>query len=714
MSTATRHKNIETIKNFSRYLESRGAKSFLPDITDRVDLPSVTPDFDLDSLKFEISLDGQGYELKDVFDAVVPTEQTPYIFIIQGDDFFAKIYDQSEFPKDWLPRSEAAPTEGIFFRFQSFKKKEFNEIIWTRESVITFNFKLSSITSLDKIPSIIDETKTYLTALVKNTKLKIQLNQSKYKLVSLGGRFVVQDFKLDPNIFYAYVTNDPVAQKYLFFDEYYKTDLFKLSKEIHTIHTKKYISVYFDLLETKGELVSSPQQSRRIYGVIEANPLTSVKLTITSDGPNTNVRILNVSSLKNITTISKYFVGLINALKYKRTDIINRYKKVGLVLPVNQIQSSEKSLKKTRRLNALKEIDSKLFDAGYARKCQAPLNQPIGIVGSDNVDRYLADHQQYIGSKQGPFKVKYSYGAAAPDKVEGDTWYVCVPPQDSANPKIFPYLLKAKKDANGKGLLDLDPNRPFVPCCSIENTKLKKWNEKKEEKETLVPFLAITQPDKILRENIKGYVPLALKEAWNDTNNIYLRYGVKKGPRSFIRCLSVALKDDIENIQTKLEDEIKTCRTQEAFGYSSDQLVDIVRDNDYIDPTLFLGIVQTILNIQIFLYAVSKKYPKGDIARPRTAFAYLTPLKTYTQSVVVVVQQNIQFPQCELIIRKDTNQALFNQDDPLITRCNAIESRSSQVVKVAEDESPGSLRSLPSAEPEILVDTYSSPVKCPS
>ena len=89
MSTATRHKNIETIKNFSRYLESRGAKSFLPDITDRVDLPSVTPDFDLDSLKFEISLDGQGYELKDVFDAVVPTEQTPYIFIIQGDDFFA-------------------------------------------------------------------------------------------------------------------------------------------------------------------------------------------------------------------------------------------------------------------------------------------------------------------------------------------------------------------------------------------------------------------------------------------------------------------------------------------------------------------------------------------------------------------------------------------------------------------------------------------------
>ena len=51
----------------------------------------MAPDFDLDSLKFEISLDGQGYELKDVFNNVVPNEQTPYIFLIQGGNFFAKI-----------------------------------------------------------------------------------------------------------------------------------------------------------------------------------------------------------------------------------------------------------------------------------------------------------------------------------------------------------------------------------------------------------------------------------------------------------------------------------------------------------------------------------------------------------------------------------------------------------------------------------------------
>ena len=714
MSTATRQKNIETIINFSRYLEAHGSKSFLPDITDKVDLPSVAPDFDLDILKFEISLDGQGYELKDVFNNVVPNEQTPYIFLIQGGNFFAKIYEQSEFPKEWLHPS--TKTEGIFFRLQTSKEKDFNEIIWSREFVITFNFKLSNITSLDKIPNLVNENKTYLTTLIKNTKLEIQLKNSQYKLVSLGGRFVVPDFKLEPKIFSAYVTNDSVAQKYLFFDEYQKTDGFNITKTINTIHTKKYISVFFDLLEP-GKLVSSTQQSRRTYSAIDANPLTAVKLTITSDGPNTNVRILNVSSLKNITTVSKYFVGLINTLKYKRNGIINRYKKVGLDLPVARIQSPEKFPKKIRRLDELKKIDPMLFGSGYSRKCQSPLNQPIGIVGNDNVDRYLTEHKQYFGTKKGDFKVKYSYGATTADDVRGDTWYVCVPPQDPSNPKIFPYLLEAKHDATGKGLLDLDPNRPFVPCCSIENTKLKKWGEGKEGKEEKKKegSVAITQPDKTLRENIKGYIPLALKEAWNDTDDIYLRLGVKKDPNSFIRCLSLALKDNLVNIQTKLADGIKTCRTQETFGYSTDQLEVSIRDNKFIDPTLFLGVAQTTLNIQIFLYVVSKKYPKGDIARPRTAFAYLTPLETYTHSVVIVIQQNIQPPQCELIIRKDTNQTVFNQDDPLVGICNTIQSRSSQVVKVAEDESPGSLRSPPpGGEPEILVDNYDDPVKCPS
>ena len=242
---------------------------------------------------------------------------------------------------------------------------------------------------------------------------------------------------------------------------------------------------------------------------------------------------------------------------------------------------------------------------------------------------------------------------------------------------------------------------------------MEKWKKGKPEEEKREPssVLSIIQPDKTLRENIKGYIPLEFKEAWNDSDDIYLRRGVKKKMNSFIRCLSVALKDDLINIQTKLADGIKTRRTQETFGYSTSQLEDIVQNNKYIDPTLFLGIAQTTLNIQIFLYEVTKNYPKGDIARPRTAFAYLPPLETYTQSVIIVIQQNVQPPQCELIIRKDTNQAVFNRSDPIFTRCDAIRTRSSQVVKVAEDVRPEPLRPLLSPDPPDFKE-FGPPVKC--
>ena len=376
-------------------------------------------------------------------------------------------------------------------------------------------------------------------------------------------------------------------------------------------------------------------------------------------------------------------------------------------MPVTRIQKTAPAPKKTRRLDELKKIDPKLFGRGYSRKCQATLNQPIGIVGSDNVDRYLAEHKQYLGSTPETFKVKYSYGASSAVDVIGDTWYVCVPPQDPSTPKIYPYLLEAKHDATGSGLLDLDPDRPFVPCCSTESKKLDKWKKgSPEEKEEPASALSVIQPDKILRENIKGYIPLEFKEAWNDTDDVYLRRGVKKEMNSFVRCLSAALKEDLINIQTK------TRRTQETFGYSTSQLEDIVRNDGYIDPTLFLGIAQTALNIQIFLYEVTKNYPKGDIARPRTAFAYLPPLETYTQSVIIVIQKNVQPPQCELIIRKDTNQAVFNRSDPIFTRCDAIRTRSSQVVKVAEDVRPGGRRPLPSQPRPPDFKEFGSPVKC--
>ena len=687
----TRSKNIRTLNEFNRYLKTQKLNNFLSDIKKEIlakqlVLPNINEisAFSLECLKFELSLDEKSYELKDVFNNIVPDEKIPYVYLIQDNEFFAKIYQKSVFSEDWLKMEDQSPQnkEKICFKIQTPNKpKEKNFIYWS-ESKVLFNFKLSEITSLKNIYSLMETFKTWLTNLVKNTKLVSKLKSSKPKIVFLGGRFTISNFTLNPEIFSEYVTNDPVAQKYLFFDEYQKKEQFEFNK-INTILTKPNITVFFDILEPKGTLISYGMSPKRSYIDTEKNPLTSVKLTIIPDNEkkNINIRISKMYSIDNITIVLQHLVALTERFKNQKESIINKYKEVDLVLPFPIFSTKpSKPSKPPSRLNNLKTFDPQLFGNNYARFCQIN-NHPIGLRGnSDEIDKYLNDHSTYLQDKNPPFKLNYSYGAQTSADVKDDKWYVCVPPRPMST-NIYPYLIEAKHKANQKGLLDYDKKRPFVPCCGMSNTKLKNWlsESKTEKKETI---LSPIQPDKILKKGAKGKLPLAIQNAWNDEDNSYIRIGVEKTPKSFFLCLSLALNEEVSVIQNKIIEGIKTDCTQETFGYTSSQLEKIIK-TEYINPKLFLGIAQNVMNVQIFLYAVTKKFSKGDIVYPRTAFAYLTPLESFNRSIVIVIQEDINIPQCELIIRTGKKeQKVFLPDDSLVTTCKNIVIRSSRVFRV--------------------------------
>ena len=667
----TRLKNKKTLREYAQYLTDNHYENFLLESKEeQLILSNIenVPMFTLKKLTFELTFDEPSSDLNDVFNHVVPDEKIPYICYTQGDEFFAKIYEKAVFYEEWLKMKEKpSPNKEVFFRIQS---NEENFICWNNEKV-TFSFELSEITTLGSIDLIMEKIKTELIHCVRNAKLAEQLKGSVPKIVYLGGRFTLS-FTLEPAIFSAYVTNDPIAQKYLFFDEYQKFQPYeiKTTKNVNTILTKKYIIVFFDILEPKGTLISWEKVSlKRSYGNTEGNPLTSVKLTITSDSDNKNinVRILKVSSLDHIKIISQYFIALLDRLKSQRENIIKQYETVGLVLPA----FSKKALSQTTslsKLQKLQDMDPPLFK-NYARTCQKS-KQPIGIKGSSaKVDRYLDQYQNYFQNKDGPFKLNYSYGAKTKDEVQGDNWYVCVPPHKGTD-RIYPYLIDTD-----------DPQRPFIPCCGKgdDNTKLKEWLQKGK-REKKVPTSSIMQPDKILRDGVKGTLPLGIKEAWADTgDNAHLRLGVKKGPKSFISCLSLALNRSISHIQNSLVGEIKTFRTQETFGYTPVRLGEIIQnEHEYVDPGLFLGAAQNVLGVRVFLYAITEKFPKGDIAHPRTAFAYLPPLETFNRSVVIIIQQDTKPPQCELIISQ-AGQKLFKPGDPLVKTCKTILLRASRV-----------------------------------
>ena len=684
----TRLENIKTLQKYAQHLTSNKYSSFLPDITGEIywsDIKNkISPPFHLEKLEFELIFDGKSSDLKDVFNQVEPDEHIPYGVYTQGDEFFAKIYEKAVFFEEWLKIKEKSPPnkEEIFFRIQS-NEKSF--ICWTCKK-ITFSFVLSEAITLDNITSLMNQFKTMFIKCVKNNKVAAKISDSNPKIVSLAGRFSVLDFILEPEIFSAYVTNDVLAQKYLFFDEYPLKDPFDLIlKKIHTIHTKKNITVFFDILTPKGTLISQ-ESIRRSYTASMANPLTSVRLTITSDrtSKQINVRVFKVSSIDNINTISRCFTRLIERLKTQREDIITRYKKIGLVLPVLKEEKMLLPLKH-KPLWKLQRMDKLLFINNYSRICQQS-KQPTGIEGEDETNKYLTEHHKFIQNKEPPFKLKYSYGAETKNEVTGDNWYVCVPP--NKDNYIYPYLIKTQ-----------DSDRPYVPCCGMDNKKLKNWLQSDKTKEKVSS--SIMQPDKILKKDVRGELPLGIKAAWDENIPDLLRLGVEKNPKSFMSCLSRALSTNLSTIQNKLVKETKNFRTQETFGYTSSQLEKIIQNKDeYVDPCLFLGLAQNAMDVQIFLYSVTKKLPKGDIARPRTAFAYLPSLETFQFSLVIVIHQDTNPPQCELIIRRDDSKLLFEQDDPLVKRCKTILLRSSRVFTVAPEKRKKGTSLIPAVAPE--------------
>ena len=103
---SARTKNVETLKQYANYLSTHQFQSFLSEIKEPLRLSNIDqiPQFKLERLKFELSLEGKTYELKDVFNNVVPTETIPYVFYKKKEsrEFFAKIYQKLDFPKDWF------------------------------------------------------------------------------------------------------------------------------------------------------------------------------------------------------------------------------------------------------------------------------------------------------------------------------------------------------------------------------------------------------------------------------------------------------------------------------------------------------------------------------------------------------------------------------------------------------------------------------------
>jgi hypothetical protein len=93
---------------------------------------------------------------------------------------------------------------------------------------------------------------------------------------------------------------------------------------------------------------------------------------------------------------------------------------------------------------------------------------------------------------------------------------------------------------------------------------------------------------------------------------------------------------------------------QELYDYSDVTIAEFLKDkNQYVDPSLYISLVQIYYGCNIFLYVVDSLNPDGNIVIPHHSQAYLLRDIDVKKKSVLIIKYEIDgedFPyQCELV-----------------------------------------------------------------
>lgn len=176
-----------------------------------------------------------------------------------------------------------------------------------------------------------------------------------------------------------------------------------------------------------------------------------------------------------------------------------------------------------------------------------------------------------------------------------------------------------------------------VPCCfkkpqvNVSNSAYTLFM-KGDKSSTVATTPHVLKGGKILEDNQQGLLPDNLLSFFGKflktKDQIFMRYGVKKGPRSFLDSVSKA-KPIIEEVYYDAPHLAK----QEMYDYSSDDIVNILKDQmKYLDPLMFSNLVGQIEQLNIFMFN------EDGMILPRFKYGYYTFKNTY-KSIILYEQK---------------------------------------------------------------------------
>ena len=281
-------------------------------------------------------------------------------------------------------------------------------------------------------------------------------------------------------------------------------------------------------------------------------------------------------------------------------------------------------------------------------------------------------------------------GKKYPSDGKNQHTYVCLNPEFP-----FPGLQVNAKLANSD-------DYPYVPCC-FKNDQSNKvggiyrnyyFGEELESKDKKQQELITT--DKILDNDKYGTLPEDLQKLFeildNDSKYRYIRVGVHRNPSSFLNAVMVGLHeqtgildlDDKDEREARLlqirnelsSNDISAMSKQCCYDMSQKQISENLNNPEvYMDPKFYVQLLEGFFDCNIFLFNRERMF------LPR--FAQSLYKKRRESTCIFIYEHwgsesdNAKYPQCELIIRwnterKDDTQFFFPYENKISSTINKV------------------------------------------
>ncbi len=368
---------------------------------------------------------------------------------------------------------------------------------------------------------------------------------------------------------------------------------------------------------------------------------------------------VKITRTKNLETLEKFqgdFGKFLVIYNSQFNNIVNIYRHF-----VPNFGVEEPIVIAGRQERTLADIEPKLFIALYTRRCGDP---PI-IVPEDELDEYRnrgyvvmePDENGNLPDFNSPLQImKYPMGR------EGEygtpRYYAC----EHENNK-WPGLRKNRMTKNQHLF-------PFLPCCYEVNnltksnpTYYQKYLEGRVIEDVRAVQPHIIGPYRFASHEGFGQLPPDLNTLFEalDPEMEYLRLGVHNTKSSFLECVLIAKnipEEDINAARNNLaEFEHLSVGRQELYDMDSRTIKEFLRDQEqYLDPKIFIRILEVVYDINIFLFARDESNPNGGMIVPRHVQGYY---KYQENKEIVLIYEHrgseadeTGYPRCELIVRK--------------------------------------------------------------